>query len=739
MATRPSPLILCVDDEKVTRTLVERLLVGSGYTVLTAASGEQALQLLQHNRPELILLDVMMPGMDGYEVCARLREQQDLALVPVIFVTALEEEKDKARAFALGAADYLVKPIQRDALLATVAAHVHTKVRWQALSHETTGRRVGILPADFLRFKMFLTDRLSPTPAQRQMLAALTPTQLYVAAGDLGLTDSQMAQYIAEFLSLPYLPLLDPDAVALGVFPPPFCKTNQVVAIHDTPTELAFVLSNPFNWELLDILKRWKGSPQPPKLIVTEPHNITALWEEHAPLDKTVATRTALLEAAQQHEQEHRRAAAAAVREPTEESGPIIALANQLIDHAYGMGASDIHIEPKEHEVVIRYRIDGHLRIVNRLPHPWLIRPLVSRLKIMSDLDIVERRLPQDGRIAFKNFSSKGVDCDVRIATAPTLHGEKVVLRLLDKRRAILPLSELGFSPRHLALYREKLKTPYGMILHVGPTGSGKSMTLYAALNELQSPDINIHTIEDPIEYTLPEITQLQVNPEIGLTFHKALRSFLRQDPDVILVGEMRDRETADLAVEAALTGHLLFSTLHTNDAASTIARLINMGIEPFLVSSSLILICAQRLLRRLCPHCKEAYTPSAHEKQLVGVPATAPLTLYRARGCQACHGIGYKGRVGVYELLVPDDAMRKAISKGHFTTEEIKRLAVEQCQMTTLYWDAMEKVRAGICSLEEALAKIRQDEFDTRPSWLLEEFGESDGRPGEHPATILL
>ncbi|MCS6925686.1 MAG: GspE/PulE family protein, partial [Candidatus Binatia bacterium] len=591
------------------------------------------------------------------------------------------------------------------------------------------------------RFKMFLTDRLAPAPAQRQILATLTPQHLYTAAGELGLTESQMAQYIAEFLSLPYLPLLDPDAVALGVFPPPFCKTNQVVAIHDTPSELACVLSNPFNWELLDILKRWKESSQPLKLIVTEPQNIIALFEDRALLDKKAAARTAILEAARQHEQEQRQAAAAAaMREPDEESGPIIALANQLIEHAYAMGASDIHIEPKEHEVVIRYRIDGHLRVVNRLPHPWLIRPLVSRLKIMSDLDIVERRLPQDGRITFKHFSSKGADCDVRIATAPMLHGEKVVLRLLDKRRAILPLSELGFSPRHLAIYREKIKTPYGMILHVGPTGSGKSMTLYAALNELQSPDINIQTIEDPIEYTLPEINQLQVNPEIGLTFHKALRSFLRQDPDVILVGEMRDRETADLAVEAALTGHLLFSTLHTNDAASTIARLIDMGIEPFLVSSSLILICAQRLLRRLCPQCKEAYTPSAHEKRLVGVPAAAPLTLYRAKGCQACHGIGYKGRVGVYEILVPDDTIRKGISQGNLTTEELKRIAVEQCQMTTLYWDAMDKVRAGVCSLEEALTKIRKDEFDSRPSWLLEEFGQVRGQSSvEHAATIFL
>jgi type IV pilus assembly protein PilB len=726
------PLILCIDDEKITRTLIERLLATNGYSVITAESGEQALQVLQHSKPELILLDVMMPGMNGYEVCARLRDQPDLALIPVIFVTALEAEKDKAKAFALGAADYLVKPIQRNVLLEKVAAHITTKARWQALSREVTSNRLGILPADFPQFKIFLADRLSPTAAQRQTITALTPSQLYTAASDLGLSESKMAQYIAEFLTLPYLPQLDPDAVALGIFPPPFCKTNQVVAIHETPTALAFVLSNPFNWELLDTLRRWQGSQQSLKLIVTEPQNITALFQARPPLERQVAVRQ------DAHLQEGR-TPATVTDEPAEQSGPIIALVNQLIEHAYAMGASDIHIEPKEHEVVIRYRIDGHLRIVNRLPHPWLIRPLVSRLKIMSDLDIVERRLPQDGRITFTSSSRKGYNFDLRIATAPMHHGEKVVLRILDKQRAVLPLHELGFSVRNLALYREKIKTPYGMILHVGPTGSGKSMTLYAALNELQSPEINIQTIEDPIEYTLPDINQLQVNREIGLTFQRALRSFLRQDPDIILVGEMRDRETAQIAIEAALTGHLVLSTLHTNDAASTITRLTEMGIEPFLVSSSLILVCAQRLLRRLCPQCKEAYEPTEQEQQLVGVPPHTTVTLYRAKGCRACNGIGYKGRIGVHELLVLSDRMRKAISKGQATAEDLKRAAVEECGMTTLYWDAMEKVRAGICSLDDALSKIRKDDFASRPAWMLEQSQAEQHQNSGQSTTLIV
>jgi type IV pilus assembly protein PilB len=262
------------------------------------------------------------------------------------------------------------------------------------------------------------------------------------------------------------------------------------------------------------------------------------------------------------------------------------------------------------------------------------------------------------------------------------------------------------------------------MILHVGPTGSGKSMSLYSALNEIRRPDINIQTAEDPIEYTLPGINQLQVNREIGLTFSRALRSYLRQDPDIILVGEIRDRETADVAVEAALTGHLLLSTLHTNDAASTLVRLIEMGIEPFMVSSSIVVLCAQRLLRRLCTACKQPYAPSADERRLVGVEPSTNVTLHKAVGCDVCNGLGFKGRIATHEVLVPNDRLRKAITTRGMTAEALKRQAVEQCGMTTLWWDTMEKVRAGVCALDDVLTEIRRDEFDARPDWMFDELG---------------
>ncbi len=298
-----------------------------------------------------------------------------------------------------------------------------------------------------------------------------------------------------------------------------------------------------------------------------------------------------------------------------EESAPIIQLANRIIEDAYVLGASDIHVEPREVDLVVRYRIDGVCQEKLKLP-PKVAGSLVARLKIMSNLDIAERRLPQDGRIIFKQFTRKNIDIDLRVATAPLNHGEGVVMRILDKQKSTMPLPALGFADENLEKYRDVIKQPYGMILHCGPTGSGKSMTLYSALNEISNPEIVVRTAEDPIEYTLDGINQMQMNRQIGLTFASSLRAFLRQDPDIILVGEIRDTETANIAVEAALTGHLLISTLHTNDAPGTIARLTDMNIEPFMISSSLLCVCAQRLMRRVCKTCRIQYDPKGRERR---------------------------------------------------------------------------------------------------------------------------
>jgi type II secretory ATPase GspE/PulE/Tfp pilus assembly ATPase PilB-like protein/putative methionine-R-sulfoxide reductase with GAF domain len=391
-----------------------------------------------------------------------------------------------------------------------------------------------------------------------------------------------------------------------------------------------------------------------------------------------------------------------------EYSSPIVQLATRVIEDAFSRGASDIHIEPFEKETIVRYRVDGYLKEALRLPQ-GAIKPLVARLKIMAPpMDISEHRMPQDGRIKFKEYNKRGIDIDLRVSIGPMAYGEKVCMRILDKTGSLLGLDKMGFTEKNLEIYRNAIKQPYGMVLHVGPTGSGKTTTLYAAVQEINTPDINIQTAEDPIEYMLKGINQMQMHKEIGLKFQTALRCFLRQDPDVILVGEIRDEETAEIAVEAALTGHLLFSTLHTNDAPGTVVRFVDMGLEPFLVSSSLLAVCAQRLMRRLCSKCKQPYEASEPEKKTLDLPLDKPFTLYRAVGCDKCRGAGYKGRMGVHELMTLNPEMKELINKR--VPSEILKEAAVRFNMVTLYEDAMTKVRNGASSLEEAISTVRVD-----------------------------
>ena len=393
----------------------------------------------------------------------------------------------------------------------------------------------------------------------------------------------------------------------------------------------------------------------------------------------------------------------------SEDSGPIVQLANRIIEDAYISGASDIHIEPQEKDLCIRYRIDGLCSEKLRLPKQ-VTGGLVARLKIMCNLDISERRLPQDGRIVFKNYTKKNMDLDLRVATGPMKDGEKVVMRILDKQKSTLPLTALGFSDENLTKYRDCIRQPYGMILHCGPTGSGKSMTLYAALAEVNTPDVNIQTAEDPIEYTLPGLNQMQMNRTIGLTFARALRCYLRMDPDIILVGEIRDEETAGIAVEAALTGHLMVSTLHTNDAPSTVARIGEMGVECFNISASLVCVCAQRLLRRVCKNCKMPYEPAGREKDIMEKALGWSGQVFKGnpQGCPTCNGTGYKGRVGIHELMVNSEELVEGINK-EAEVAVLKRIAMKN-GMKTLHQDSILKVKMGLTTMEEALGNVPPD-----------------------------
>lgn len=383
------------------------------------------------------------------------------------------------------------------------------------------------------------------------------------------------------------------------------------------------------------------------------------------------------------------------------DEAPVVKLVNGIIAQAVEDGASDIHFEPQAKDMVVRMRQDGVLHQVMTIPRR--MQPgVLSRVKVMADLDIAERRIPQDGRIG---LMVGGKPIDMRVATIPTVYGEKIVIRLLDRSNVMLKLEDLGFSPKALARYRKSFTRPYGAILVTGPTGSGKSTTLYATLNILNSPEKNIITVEDPVEYRLAGINQVQVNPKAGLTFASGLRSILRCDPDIIMIGEIRDRETAQIAIESALTGHLVLSTLHTNDAPGALSRLTEMGIEPFLTASAVDCVLAQRLARKLCPYCKEPYKPTQEMLRRNDFPPEVvenweEVVLYRPVGCSRCNNTGYKGRIGLFEVMLVSEAIER-LTVERKSADEIGRVAQAE-GMKTLRDDGIEKVLAGITSIEE-------------------------------------
>jgi general secretion pathway protein E len=387
-----------------------------------------------------------------------------------------------------------------------------------------------------------------------------------------------------------------------------------------------------------------------------------------------------------------------------DDEAPIIRLVNSLLSQAVKDRASDIHIEPFERDMSVRFRIDGVLYEIIKPPKRFQ-NSIISRVKIMAALNIAEKRLPQDGRIRLK---VAGRDFDIRVSSVPTGYGERIVMRLLDRSSVMRDLGVLGFSDENLKTMNGLIQASHGIILVSGPTGSGKTSTLYACLAKINKPDINILTIEDPVEYQLPGVGQVQVNPKIDLTFASGLRAFLRQDPDVIMVGEIRDRETAEIAVQASLTGHLVFSTVHTNDAPGSVTRLVDMHVEPFLIASSLMAVLAQRLVRTICPNCKYQYTPTKEELAELGLSPSEVKVLYKGKGCEECQQTGYIGRLGIYELMIVDDEIRALILKN-VDSGTLKAKAREH-GMITLREDGADKVKRGLTTIEEVTRVTRDD-----------------------------
>jgi type IV pilus assembly protein PilB len=487
----------------------------------------------------------------------------------------------------------------------------------------------------------------------------------------------------------------------IELIPKDLAQTYKMVAVARLGRKLFVAMADPLNVLALDDLRRVRPNAQIIPLISTE--KAVADFLNNAQTQATGGIDDILkdvdvsdIELAKDKQEEIN---LDQLVESSEE-GPVIKLVNLMLVQAIKDRASDIHIEPFEKQLRLRYRVDGVL-YDSTAPPKGLQSAIASRIKIMANLDIAERRLPQDGRFRIK---LAGREVDLRVSVLPTIHGEKIVMRVLDKGNLNLNLEGLGLPPDNLQKFKNAIDAPHGMILMTGPTGSGKTSTLYAVLTQLNTTDVNIVTVEDPVEYQMSGVNQVQVKPEIGLTFASGLRSILRQDPDIVMVGEIRDSETADIAVKAALTGHLVLSTLHTNDSPGAIARLVDMGIEPFLVSSSLLMVCAQRLLRKVCPHCKEAFKVPPDVTSRLGLTdeEVSSNTYFRGRGCPRCKDTGFLGRLAILEVLSVTNALREQIL--HDTSAKvIKDLALKE-GLKTLRLAGLEKAKAGLTSLEEVL-----------------------------------
>jgi type IV pilus assembly protein PilB len=512
------------------------------------------------------------------------------------------------------------------------------------------------------------------------------------------LSESQLVAALAQQIGLRFVDLTDypVDGSAVARVPEAVCRRHTAMPIGYEDGRLLVAMADPANVFAIDDIRSLTRCEVKP-LVATRADVLQAINRYHR-ADADLDDLTSSLEAESTDLDE-----LASVKEVVEDA-PIVKFVNLLITQAIQDRASDIHLEPGERELRVRFRIDGVLHEVMKSPKN-IQAGVISRLKIMADLNIAERRVPQDGRLS---VTHQGKKIDLRMATLPTVWGEKVVMRVLDNSTARLTLADLGFADDNYVRFSASFGKPYGMILVTGPTGSGKSTTLYATLNIVSTPEKNVITVEDPVEYRLPGINQVQVNNKAGLTFAAALRSILRSDPDIVLIGEIRDHETAQIAVEASLTGHLVLSTLHTNDAPSAVTRLIEMDLEPFLVGSALDCVLAQRLARRLCAKCKEAYVPTAEalvQNRFPWNPELPLPTLYRPVGCSACSKTGYKGRLALHEVMVvSEDIERLAVE--HASAVAIGHVAREQ-GMTSLRDDGMRKVLEGITSLEEILRVV--------------------------------
>jgi len=733
--------VVYIDDNQDMLKLVERILSGQDYEVITAISPLEGIRKVKEENPDLVLLDINMPSMDGYTVCSNLQEDKDTSLIPVIFLTALESDKDKAKAFSVGGVDYLVKPIKKESLLTIIEKHLKTRRRWEKLAESSQNIKKHVKPLDFERFLKFLSYSLDLPKENKKQLLRIAPRELYLFSSKINISSKKMAEYISGFLGFPYTPTIEIESVHLGAFPGPFCKKNLIVPRLELSGEETLVVSNPFDWELMDSLGSfWEVSPQS-RLIITEPENIERLFKEagsHEEVDlmgKTTYKRDEKIGQGMSEKyvtQVYQKEEEGARKVEEEEAGPVIAIANSILQEAIRGRASDIHIEPKKNESVVRLRVDGdmvdHLTIKKRTS-----QMVISRLKLLAGLDIAERRRPQDGSCARE---IAGGVYSFRLATTSTPNGESLVIRILKPYAKPKTLLELGMTEKQANTLKDSGNQHHGMVLVVGGTGSGKTTTVYSLLSQIDTATRSLMSVEDPVEYRIPSANQQQVNEKAGISFEDLLKSSVRQDPDILYMGEIRDHYSAKTAIDFASTGHLTISTLHTSNATSAIFRLERLDVTRLQMSESLLCIIAQKLIKKPCQACSKIVHISDEQRKLLE-PFTAdiPQRVLKVNGCPNCNNTGYYGREGVYEVLKFDEDIIEEIRKGT-QISEIRCLFKEKgCYL--LGDHAIEKIRSLIFAPEDVYNKILVEEVPAKRTEKVTREGQEEIREKEEVGEV--
>ena len=707
--------ILVVEDEPIAGLVLTTAREDSGHTVTLRSDGQEAWSLLERERMdqdrfEMVVTDWMMPRMDGLELCRRLRSRRGTGSVYVILLTVKGLPEERIEALEAGADDFLIKPLDP----AELVARMEVARRILALKAKLS-MSISTPPRQSTQIEDVLISRGLVSRAQVKQLVEvdLVPArqigQAILERGWASEEDITKARSLVMDVAYVCLEEETMDPFVLSLVPHEIAQFHKMVPLSLTDDldqkRLRVAMADPWNIEAIDWVQRETRRRVEP-LLASESAIARALKRAYHDVQDVV--HDAVMSDALQQANVMPLTRGEAVdtvdaRELLRQSdqAPIIRFVNTMLADAVYRGASDVHIEPCQGEFLILYRVDGQLHRVRAVTASFLA-PVTSRLKVMAEIDIAERRLPQDGHITLR-IAEKTVD--MRVATLPTHFGERVVIRILDRTVACLQLDSLGLSPDNHCALTQLIHKPHGIVLVTGPTGSGKTTTLYAALNALihESGDgrgrKNILTCEDPIEYQLEGISQSSVNERAGLTFARQLRAILRQDPDVILIGEIRDSETADIAFRAAMTGHLVLSTLHCNEAASAVSRLLDLGVAPYLIASSLAGVIAQRLVTRLCLHCRRAYAPPPEEQALFASP---PERLYALVGCSQCHEMGIKGRIAIHEVMVCHDEIQAQISQNADTLT--LRQAALTHGMTLMASDGLEKVSRGLVPLGDVL-----------------------------------